>query len=69
MYEKFSAESQPEIERAVVAAKQQHPNAGEVMMQGHLASNGLHIQRHKVRKAIHAVDSEGIQARKQKPIK
>ena len=68
-YEKFTSESQPEIETAVVASKQQHANAGEAMIQGHLSSVGVHVQRHKIRRAIHAVDPEGVEERKQKPIK
>ena len=47
----------------------QHQNAGEVMVMGHLASNGLHVQRNKVREAIHAVDPEGVRERSQKPIR
>lgn len=39
------------------------------MIQGHLASGGVYVQRNKVREAIHAVDPEGVQERKQKPIK
>ena len=68
-YEKFTSESQPEIETAVVASKQQHANAGEAIIQGHLSSMGVHVQRHKIRRAIHAVDPEGVEERKQKPIK
>ena len=47
----------------------QHQNAGEVMVMGHLASNGLHVQRNKVREAIHAVDPEGVGEWSQKPIR
>ena len=39
------------------------------MIQGHLTSKGVHVQRDKVRKAIHTVDTEGVEKRKQKPIK
>lgn len=68
-YNKFTPESQPEIETAVLASKQQHANAGEVMIQGHLVSKGVHVPRHKIRRAIHSVDPEGVKERKQKPIK
>lgn len=68
-YQRFSGISQTDIERAVVAVKGQHPNAGEVMIQGHLTSKGVHVQRDKVREAIHTVDPEGVEKRKQKPIK
>jgi hypothetical protein len=53
----------------VIATKQRHPNAGEVMIQGHMAAAGIHVQRHKIRTAIHSVDPEGVQARKKKPIR
>ena len=41
-YQRFSEISQTDIERAVVAVKEQHPNAGKVMIQGHLTSKGIH---------------------------
>lgn len=68
-YERFSRMPQAHIEREVEAIKNEHPNAGEVMVQGHLASKGLHFQREKVRAAMHVVDPEGIEERKRKPIK
>ena len=68
-YQRFSEISQNDIERAVIAVKEQHPNAGKVMIQGHLTSKGVHVQRDKVREAIHTVDPEGVEKRKQKPIK
>lgn len=68
-YTKYSDMSQEQIELAVMVTKQEHQNAGEVMVQGHLSSHGVHVQRHKVRRAIHAVDPDGVQERKSKPIK
>ena len=68
-YERFSQLSQTDIEGEVQAVKNDHPNAGEVMVQGHLASRGLSVQRQKVRQAIHAVDPEGVENRKSKPIR
>ena len=68
-YERFSQLSQAEIECEVQTVKNYHPNAGEVMMQGHLTSRGLHLQRQKVRRAILAVDPEGVENRKSKPIR
>ena len=65
-YKKFTSESQPEIETAVVASKQQHANAGEAIIQGHLSSMGVHVQRHKIRREIHAVDPEGVEEKKNK---
>ena len=68
-YERFSRLSESDVEHEVRVIKQDHPNSGEVMVQGHLQSKGIHVQRDKVRKAIHAVDPEGVEQRKQKPIK
>ena len=53
----------------MAGVKKNHPNAGEVMVQGHLQSQGLTLQRYKIRKAIHAVDPDGVEARKQPTIK
>ncbi len=52
-YKRFSELSDSEIQQEVQIIKQDHPNAGEVMAQGHLQSKGIHVQRDKVRKAIH----------------
>ena len=68
-YQRFSGLSETDILHEVHVIKQSHPNAGEVMTQGHLESKGIHIQRDKVRKAIHIVDPGGVEQRKQKPIK
>lgn len=68
-YERFSGLTQTEVEIEVESVKNSHPNSGEVMVQGHLTCKGIHVQREKVRKAIRAVDPEGVENRKQKPIK
>ena len=33
-----------------------HPNAGEVMLQGHLRAQGISVQHSKIRNAIHDLD-------------
>jgi hypothetical protein len=68
-YERFSRMSQADIEREVELIMKDHPNAGEVMVQGHLTSRGLQVQRQAVRRAIHAVDPDGEEERKRKPIR
>lgn len=40
-----------------------HPNDGEVLMQGHLLAQGIHISRSKLRASIHQVDHENTQLR------
>ena len=42
---------------------QQHPNDGEVLLTGHLRSQGIHVPRSRIRAAIHRVDPEGPQIR------
>ena len=48
--------SETDIRHAVSSIKGRHPNAGEVMLEGHLRAEGIHVQRGKVRKAIHDLD-------------
>ena len=45
-----------DIQHAVSSIKGNHPNAGEVMLQGHLRAQGINVQRSKIRKAIHDLD-------------
>ena len=66
-YERFSRMSQADIEREVEHIKKDHPIAGEVMVQGHLTSRGLQVPR--IRRVIHAVDPDGVEERKRKPIR
>ena len=68
-HQKYSTLSEQEVENSVKEVKKRHPNAGEIMIQGHLQSQGLTLQRHKIRKAIHAVDPDGVEARRRPTIK
>lgn len=68
-HERYTTMSDQEVPIAVAEVKRDHPNSGEVMMQGHLQSQGLMLQRHKVRRAIHAVDPDSVEARKNLAIK
>lgn len=68
-YERFTNHTTREIESAVRSISEAHPNSGEVMIQGHLETRGEHVQRNKIRRAIHSVDPEGVDKRKQAPIK
>ena len=49
---RYSHTSEADIQHAVSAIKDNHPNAGEVMLQGHLRASGINAQRRKIRKAI-----------------
>ena len=52
----YSDISEADIQHAVSSIKGNHPNAGEVMLQGHLRAQGINVQRSKIRKAIHDLD-------------
>ena len=47
-HEKYSTLSEQEVQNVVAEVKKNHPNAGEVMLQGHLQSKGITLQRHKI---------------------
>ena len=44
------------FKQTVAQTKTCHPNAGEIMVNGHLEASGIHVQRQCVRNAIHHVD-------------
>lgn len=66
---RFSSHSENELRDAVIGIKENHPNAGEVMVQGHLRANGVNVQRRRIRSTIKEVDPEGVQARSRLPIR
>ena len=53
---RYSDISEADIHHAVSSIKGNHPNAGEVMLQGHLRAQGINVQRSKIREAIHDLD-------------
>lgn len=63
-YKKFSDLSDSQLETLVSSIKDKHPNSGEVMLQGYIRSRGHHVQRRRVRAAIHDVDPRGVASRK-----
>lgn len=65
---KFTNISENGIQEAVASVKARHPNAGEIMMQGHLSAQGIHVQRNRVRKAVHDLDPS-VSARKRPAIR
>lgn len=48
------------LDNIVRQIKSEHPNAGEVMVMGHLRAKGFRLQRGRVRSSIHRVDPDGI---------
>ena len=53
---KYSEISSSDLDRAVAAIKQEHPNDGERMITGHLHSIGIVVPRSKLRASIHRID-------------
>lgn len=52
-----------DLDTAMKEIKSNHPNAGEVMMQGHLVGLGVHISRRQLRASIHRVHHENTRLR------
>ena len=68
-YKKFTDLSDSRLAEIVASVKENHPRAGEVMLQGHLRAQGLHVQRNRLRTAIHQSDPIGTEARRRPPIR
>jgi hypothetical protein len=52
-----------DLDKVVTDIKGEHPNDGEVMIQGHLVSQGIRVTRSQLRASIHRVDHENTQCR------
>lgn len=68
-YQKFSALSDADIWQDVEVIASKHPNAGEVMVMGHLRARGIHVQRSRVRDAIHHTKPAGPLSHRRAPIR
>lgn len=68
-YKRFSDASEAEIRQAVEVISRSHPNAGESMVMGHLRARGFHVQRSRVRSAIHHNNPNGPMSRFHPPIR
>ena len=68
---KYSDLSDDDILDLVIQLKQNHPNDGEVMLNGHLMAMDppVKIPRWKLRAAIHYCDAEGVKLRRSRAIK
>ena len=53
-----------QLDDIIRSIKQDHPNDGEVMIQGHLLRLEVRVSREALRKAIHRVDHENVVARR-----
>ena len=61
---KYSDISSSELDRAVAAIKQEHPNDGERMMAGHLYRVGISVPRSQLRGSIHRIDPSNSAVRR-----
>ena len=53
---RYSDISEADIQHAVSSIKGNYPDAGEVMLQGHLRAQQINVQLSKICKAIHDLD-------------
>ena len=60
---RFTGHSEEHLRHAVTAIKQDFPNSGEVMVQGHLRARSINVQRSRIRAVIRDVDPQGVRAR------
>ena len=66
-YTQYTDITKDGLQQMVASIKSNHPNAGEIMIQGHLVARGIDVQRNRVRSAIHETDPS-ISTRKRPPI-
>ncbi len=64
-----TAMSSNDIDALIIDIKKDHPNDGEVMMQGHLVGQGIRIPRSELRASIHRVDHENTLLRSSRVVK
>ena len=60
----YSCISDAELNAEVKRIKRSHPNDGERLMMGHLATSGILVQRSRLQSAIHRVDPENTAIRR-----
>ena len=65
-YTRLTNEQLDEIIRGI---KQNHPNDGEILIQGHLCSRDIQIPRQALRESIHRIDSSGVAERRRSAVK
>ncbi len=62
-YATYTDVTDHDLDQLVRRITTQHPNNGEVMIAGYLASEGIRVPRSKLRLSIHRVDPEGQNSR------
>ena len=66
---KYTPISNTDLDLKVQDIKSIHPNDGEVMLTGHLRSQGIRVPRAKLRASIQCVDPDGTAERRSKAVK
>ena len=61
---KYTDITDGDLDREIVEIKLEHPNDGERLLIGHLASRGIIVPRTRVRASIHRVDPENTAVRR-----
>ena len=61
--------SNDEVDKIISSIKEDHPSAGQKMIQGHLRRKNIHIQRHRLRDSLRRIDMEGVSSRSQNSVK
>ena len=67
--ESFTEISSSDLDQLLQEIKAEHPNSGEVMLNGYLLERGVKISRATLRSAIHRVDHANTVSRKSLVIK
>ncbi len=65
----FASISSEDLDRTVSGIKENFPNDGEVMLQGHMLRLGIKVPRIRLRATIHNVDHENTVARRSTVVK
>lgn len=61
---RYSNIADGELDDRLAHIKNSHPNAGEVMVSGHLRAQGITVKRSMLRSSLHRVDPEGVVERR-----
>ncbi len=62
--DKYTAISNIQLDALMKAIKQDHPNDGERLVQGHLSRQGISVRRKMLRDSIHRIDHDNVVARR-----
>ena len=60
----YTAISDDELDNITCAITSAYPQCGEKLVSGRLRSQGIHVQRQRVRDSLHRVDPRGVERRR-----